>query len=44
MGELGFELYVPVEFAGHVYETLWDTVIGAAVGTLQLIARFRISR
>lgn len=24
VGELGFELYVPIEFAGHVYETLWD--------------------
>ncbi|RTZ97597.1 MAG: hypothetical protein DSY89_10770 [Deltaproteobacteria bacterium] len=23
IGELGYELYVPVEFAGHVYETLW---------------------
>jgi sarcosine dehydrogenase len=24
VGELGFELYIPVEFACHVYETLWD--------------------
>jgi 4-methylaminobutanoate oxidase (formaldehyde-forming) len=30
VGELGYELYVPVEFAGHVYETLWDA--GQAVG------------
>lgn len=25
VGELGFELYVPTEFAGLVYETLWET-------------------
>ncbi len=24
VGELGYELYVPVEFAGHVYEILWE--------------------
>ena len=24
VGELGYELYVPTEFAGHVYETLWE--------------------
>ena len=24
VGELGYELYIPSEFAGHVYETLWD--------------------
>jgi 4-methylaminobutanoate oxidase (formaldehyde-forming) len=23
VGELGYELYVPTEYAGHVYETLW---------------------
>ena len=23
VGELGYELYIPTEFAGHVYETLW---------------------
>jgi 4-methylaminobutanoate oxidase (formaldehyde-forming) len=23
VGELGYELYIPSEFAGHVYETLW---------------------
>jgi 4-methylaminobutanoate oxidase (formaldehyde-forming) len=23
VGELGYELYIPQEFAGHVYETLW---------------------
>jgi 4-methylaminobutanoate oxidase (formaldehyde-forming) len=25
VGELGYELYIPTEFAGHVYETLWET-------------------
>ncbi len=25
VGELGYELYVPAEFAVHVYETLWDS-------------------
>ena len=25
VGELGYELYVPAEFAGHVYETLWES-------------------
>ncbi len=24
VGELGYELYVPSEFTGHVYETLWE--------------------
>jgi sarcosine dehydrogenase len=24
VGELGYELYIPVEFACHVYETLWE--------------------
>jgi sarcosine dehydrogenase len=24
VGELGYELYIPTEFAGHVYETLWQ--------------------
>ena len=24
VGELGYELYVPAEFAGHVYENLWN--------------------
>jgi 4-methylaminobutanoate oxidase (formaldehyde-forming) len=24
VGELGYELYIPTEFACHVYETLWD--------------------
>lgn len=24
VGELGYELYIPTEFAGHVYETLWE--------------------
>ena len=24
VGELGFELYIPAEFACHVYEALWD--------------------
>jgi len=24
VGELGYELYIPSEFAGHVYETLWE--------------------
>lgn len=24
VGELGFELYIPTEFACHVYETLWE--------------------
>jgi 4-methylaminobutanoate oxidase (formaldehyde-forming) len=24
VGELGYELYIPAEFAGHVYETLWE--------------------
>ena len=24
VGELGYELYVPTEFGGHVYETLWE--------------------
>ncbi|MDM8543482.1 FAD-dependent oxidoreductase [Desulfococcaceae bacterium HSG9] len=23
IGELGYELYIPAEFAGHVYDTLW---------------------
>jgi len=23
-GELGYELYIPIEFACHVYETLWE--------------------
>ena len=30
VGELGFELYVPVEYAAYVYETLWRA--GAAHG------------
>ncbi len=25
VGELGYELYIPTEFAGHVYETLWES-------------------
>lgn len=25
VGELGYELYIPSEFACHVYETLWDS-------------------
>ena len=24
IGELGYELYIPAEFAGHVYDTLWE--------------------
>jgi glycine cleavage system aminomethyltransferase T/glycine/D-amino acid oxidase-like deaminating enzyme len=24
VGELGYELYIPMEFAGHVYDTLWE--------------------
>ncbi|MEM8686468.1 MAG: FAD-dependent oxidoreductase [Pseudomonadota bacterium] len=24
VGELGWELYIPAEFAGHVYDTLWQ--------------------
>jgi len=24
VGELGYEMYIPTEFAGHVYETLWE--------------------
>ncbi len=24
VGELGYELYTPTEFAGHVYDTLWE--------------------
>ncbi len=24
LGELGYELYIPTEFASHVYETLWE--------------------
>ena len=24
VGELGYELYIPTEFAGHVYDTLWE--------------------
>lgn len=24
VGELGWELYIPAEFAGHVFETVWD--------------------
>ena len=30
VGELGWELYVPAEFAAHVFETLWDA--GKAFG------------
>jgi 4-methylaminobutanoate oxidase (formaldehyde-forming) len=30
VGELGYELYVPQEFAAHVYETLWQA--GQSVG------------
>ncbi|MBM3519406.1 MAG: FAD-dependent oxidoreductase, partial [Alphaproteobacteria bacterium] len=30
VGELGYELYIPQEFAAHVYETLWQA--GAAHG------------
>ena len=25
VGELGYELYIPAEFAGHVYETIWGS-------------------
>jgi 4-methylaminobutanoate oxidase (formaldehyde-forming) len=25
VGELGYELYIPTEYAAHVYETLWDS-------------------
>ena len=24
VGELGYELYIPTEFAGHVYDSLWE--------------------
>jgi len=24
VGELGYELYIPTEFSGHVYDTLWE--------------------
>lgn len=24
VGELGYELYIPTEFAGHLYDTLWE--------------------
>jgi 4-methylaminobutanoate oxidase (formaldehyde-forming) len=30
VGELGYELYIPTEFAGHVYDTLWES--GQALG------------
>jgi 4-methylaminobutanoate oxidase (formaldehyde-forming) len=30
VGELGWELYIPTEFAAHVFETIWDA--GAAFG------------
>ena len=30
VGELGWELYIPTEFAAHVFETLWEA--GQAVG------------
>jgi 4-methylaminobutanoate oxidase (formaldehyde-forming) len=30
VGELGYELYIPTEFAGHVYDTLWEA--GEALG------------
>jgi sarcosine dehydrogenase len=25
VGELGYELYIPMEYAGHVYDILWET-------------------
>ncbi|MBW2659539.1 MAG: aminomethyltransferase family protein, partial [Deltaproteobacteria bacterium] len=31
VGELGYELYIPTEFAGHVYETLWQAGEGFGI-------------
>ncbi len=31
VGELGWELYIPQEFAGHVYETLWQAGTGHGI-------------
>lgn len=32
VGELGYELYIPADFAGHVYETLWEAGRALAIG------------
>ncbi len=32
VGELGYELYIPVDFAGHVYETLWEAGQDFSIG------------
>ncbi|PIP35871.1 MAG: hypothetical protein COS92_08550 [Desulfobacterales bacterium CG07_land_8_20_14_0_80_52_14] len=32
VGELGYELYIPVDFAGHVYETLWKAGQDLSIG------------
>jgi 4-methylaminobutanoate oxidase (formaldehyde-forming) len=31
VGELGYELYIPTEFAAHVYDTLWEAGQGLGI-------------
>lgn len=34
VGELGYELHIPTEFAAHVYETLWQAGQGAGIANV----------
>lgn len=34
VGELGFELHIPTEYAAHVYDTLWEAGQGAGIANV----------
>ncbi len=46
VGELGYELYIPTEFAGHVYETLWESGqdLGIANAGYRVIASMHLEK
>jgi len=46
VGELGYELYIPVEFACHVYETLWENgrELGIANAGYRAIASLHLEK
>ncbi len=46
VGELGYELYIPAESAGHVYETLWGSGrdLGIANAGYRAVASLRLEK
>ena len=46
VGELGYELYIPAEFACHVYETLWESgqSLGIANAGYRAIASLHLEK